>query len=66
MTAFKMAHSLTSERKRAARMLKGNMSVITDTRWLYCLSQTNRTLLMRVKSTGLTCIDFKEAVVSRK
>ena len=60
MTAFKMARSLTSERKRAARMLKGNMSVITDTGGLYCLPQTTRTLLMRLKSTGLTCIDFKK------
>ena len=60
MTAFKMARSLTSERKRAARMLKGNMSVITDTGGLYCLPQSTRTLLMRLKSTGLTCIDFKK------
>ena len=39
-------------------MLKGNMSVITDTGGLNCLPQTTRTLLMRLKSTGLTCIDF--------
>ena len=60
MTAFKMARSLTSEIKRAARMLKGDMSVVTDTGNFYCLLQTTRTLVMRLKSTGLTFIDFKK------
>ena len=60
MTAFKMARSLTSEGKRAAGMLKGNMSVITDTGGLYCLRQTTRKLLMRLQLTGLCCIDFKK------
>ena len=60
MTAFKMAHSLTSESERAAGVLKGNMSVTIDIGGPYCLPQTTRTLLMRLKPPGSICMNLKK------